>query len=331
MTGVLRRRKTCVTTRAPPHPSTWQHSVASHVPFDLPCGMRVAVIINPIAGSRARGGSAGQRVDAARRVMARHGVQATIYLTGAAGDARTMARRAVEDGCDLVVAWGGDGTVNEVAGALVHRPVALGIVPAGSGNGLAHGLGIPNRPAAALEAALAGADRSIDVGELGGRLFVNVGGVGFDADIARRFDRLGPTRGFLAYVRSTAPRLLSHQAAPCTLEIDGETISARVLLVTVANCREFGGHAVIAPRAKPDDGLLDLVVIPERAALDRLTLIPHVFAGTLDRVEGVLMRQVTRVVISSDRALPFHVDGEPHEGGRALEARIIPSALMVRG
>ncbi|MBE3071359.1 MAG: diacylglycerol kinase family lipid kinase, partial [Acidobacteria bacterium] len=212
----------------------------------------------------------------------------------------------------------------------VHGPVSLGIVPAGSGNGLAHGLGIPARPAAALEAALAGSDRSIDVGTLGGRLFVNVGGAGFDAAMARRFNRLGPARGFLAYVRSTAPRFLSHQAAPCRLDIDGDLVDVRVLLVTVANCREFGNHAVIAPRARPDDGLLDLVVIPERAALDRLTLIPHVFAGTLDRVQGVLMRRVTRVVISSDRVLPFHVDGEPHEGARVLEARVVPGALKVR-
>ena len=204
------------------------------------------------------------------------------------------------------------------------------MVPAGSGNGLAHGLGLPVRPADALETALDGAARTIDVGELAGRRFFNVAGVGFDAAVAARFNRTGRARGLLAYVQSVAPRFLSYEAVPCLLEADDERLALSVLMVTIANCREFGSHAVIAPRARPDDGLLDLVVIPDRSPVDRLGLVPHVFAGTLDRVDGVLMRRVARVRIACDRPLPFHVDGEPHEGAPVLEARVFPGALTVR-
>jgi YegS/Rv2252/BmrU family lipid kinase len=292
--------------------------------------MRAAVIINPIAGLRLPGDTPERRMALARRMLARHGVVGAVWVTERAGHARELASQAVGDGCDLVVAWGGDGTVNEVAGTLIHSPAALGVVPAGSGNGLAHGLGLPVRPAVALEKALTGSARTIDVGEFGGRCFFNVAGIGFDAAIAARFNRQNHIRGLLAYVQSIAPRFLFYEATPCLIEADGEKSAYSVLLVTVANCREFGGHAVIAPHARPDDGLLDLVVIPDRSPVDRLSLVPHVFAGTLDRVHDVLMRRVTSVRITFDRPLPFHVDGEPHEGVPVVEARILPGALTVR-
>jgi len=292
--------------------------------------MRAAVIINPIAGIQLPGDTPDKRIALAKRVLARHGVDGVVSVTERAGHAHQLAREAVEAGVQLVVAWGGDGTVNEIAGVLICRQAALGIVPAGSGNGLARGLGIPIRPAEALHRALAGSERSIDVGELGGQWFFNLAGMGFDAAIAERFNRQGQTRGLLAYVQFIAPRFLSHQAVPCVLEADGERLDLSVLMVTIANCREFGGHAVIAPHASPDDGRLDLVAIPDRSAVDRLGLIPHVFAGTLHRVRDVLMRRVTRVRIAFDRPMVFHVDGEPHDGAPILEARIHPAALTVR-
>lgn len=292
--------------------------------------MRASVIINPISGVRLPGDSIGRRVALARRLLTRHAVDGVVAVTEYAGHASELAAEAVRDGRDLVVAWGGDGTVNEVAGPLIHGHVALGVVPAGSGNGLAHGLGVPVRPAAALEQALTGSARPIDVGECAGRRFFNVAGVGFDAAVAERFNRESHVRGLLAYVHSIAPRFLSYEAVPCVIDADGERLALPALMVTIANCREFGAHAVIAPRARPDDGWLDLVIIPDRSPVDRLSLVPHVFAGTLDRVEGVLMRRVTTVRITADRPMNCHVDGEPHHGGAAIDVRILPGALTVR-
>ncbi|HVB37012.1 MAG TPA: diacylglycerol kinase family protein, partial [Vicinamibacterales bacterium] len=149
--------------------------------------MPVAVLINPIAGRRLTPADIRDRVELATRAIRSHGEEPVVHVTGAPGEGTSRARAAVEAGARLVVAWGGDGTVNEVASGLVHGPAALGIVPAGSGNGLARELGIPRWPERALARALEAPERLIDAGELGGRLFVNVAGVGFDAWIARRF------------------------------------------------------------------------------------------------------------------------------------------------
>ena len=292
--------------------------------------MRAAVIINPIAGFRLPGDGPERRVAVARQALDRHGVEGTVSVTERAGHARALAARAVADGCDLVIAWGGDGTVNEVAAALTGGQAALGVVPAGSGNGLARGLGLPARPSAALERALGGSERQIDVGEFAGRRFFNVAGVGFDAAVAARFNLPGRVRGPLAYVESVAARLRTYEAVPCLIEASGEKAVHSVLMVTIANCREFGSHAVIAPHARPDDGLLDVVVILDRPPVDRLRLVPHLFAGTLDRLDGVFMRRASVVRLSSDHPLPFHVDGEPHPGETQVEARVLPAALTVR-
>ena len=151
----------------------------------------IAVIINPIAGGALRSVAAA-RAEIAGAWLSAHGLAGQVFVTERRGHARELAAAARARGDDPVIAWGGDGTVNEVASALAFGPTALGIVPAGSGNGLARELGIDPRPDRALATAAAAArngGRVIDAGELGGRLFFNVAGVGFDAHVAGCFDR----------------------------------------------------------------------------------------------------------------------------------------------
>src|SRR5881296_1381917 len=143
--------------------------------------MPIAIIINPMSGARSRAGAIGGRVELARRVAAACGETADVFVTEQAGHARDLARTARAGGARLVVAWGGDGTVNEVASALAFGDVPLGIVPAGSGNGLARELHVSRRPEQAIAAALRAEARLIDVGEIEGQRFVNVAGIGFDA------------------------------------------------------------------------------------------------------------------------------------------------------
>jgi diacylglycerol kinase family enzyme len=192
--------------------------------------MRALIIINPIAGVRLPGDTPDRRVALARRLLARHGIDGAVRVTERAGHARELAAQAAAEECELVVAWGGDGTVNEIAGVLIRSPTALGIVPAGSGNGLAHGLGLPVRPIAALERALVGSERKIDVGEFGGRRFFNVAGIGFDAAVAARFNRQGHARGPLACVGPSPPFPVL-RGGPCVIGTDGESLSI-VLMVT---------------------------------------------------------------------------------------------------
>lgn len=222
--------------------------------------------------------------------------------------------------------------MNEVASELAFTGAALGIVPSGSGNGLSRELGIPFDPAAAFEIALAsGRDRVIDAGELEGRLFFNLAGIGLDARVARRFAAGGLVRrGFFRYLEIAAQELFTYEPDEHTIVVDGDEQRVRALLVAIANGRQYGNGAIIAPHACLDDGRLDVVVVEERSVAATLVQVPRVFAGSVDRVRGVTIRRGEAVEISSARPVVCHVDGEPFVGGASVRGRVRRAALRVR-
>jgi YegS/Rv2252/BmrU family lipid kinase len=288
--------------------------------------MSVAIIINPLSGG-ASPSKGRERAELAAAVLATSGEEGDVFVTERRNHANELAAAAVKRGARLVIAWGGDGTVNEVASALVSGSTALGIVPSGSGNGLARELNVSRRPERAIAESLRASARAIDAGELGGRLFFNLAGLGFDSHIAACFDR-DPSgrRGMRTYARLTAREMFTYQAG--TYCIDGITIN-RALLVTIANSGQFGNGARVAPSARVDDGLLDLLVFRESTRLGAIATIPRFFTGGFERVKGVTVRRIERVTISADRPISFHVDGEPVVGGTVVEGRVLPSALRV--
>ena len=293
---------------------------------------RVAVIVNPVAGSRGRRTAGHPRAALARAILAETGVAGDVHGTAGPGEAEALARAAHEAGSTLVVAWGGDGTVNEVVRALAFGPTALGLVRAGSGNGLARALGIPTDPAAALRTALTGAERPIDLGELGGRLFVSVAGLGLDAAVAAGFNARGAgRRGVWPYIRLALEALTTTPARSYTLEVDGVRRDTRALLVACANGPQYGSGARIAPQARLDDGWLDLVVVEDRPALARLAAGGRLLTGTLASAPGVWTAAFTRLEVTAAPPLAFHVDGEVVQSGPHLVARVHPGALRVRG
>jgi diacylglycerol kinase (ATP) len=286
----------------------------------------VTIIINPVSGG-ASIAVARQRAQLAMAQLLAHGEQGEVFLTERRGHGRDLAAAAVRRGDRLVIAWGGDGTVNEVASTLAATPVAMGIVPAGSGNGLARELRVPASPPAAIAAALAATPRRVDAGQLDGRWFFSIAGIGFDAHVAHAFDRdSGGRRGFATYVRVTARELRGYR--PGTFRIDGAA-GVAAFLVTFANSAQFGNGARIAPSARIDDGRLDMVVFEERSRFATLCGLPRLFTGGVERVQGVSIRQITDAVVESDAPMIFHVDGEPHVGGTRLEAKVFPSVLQV--
>ena len=291
--------------------------------------MSVTIIINPISGG-ASPEEARARAQLASAVVDRHGDPAEVFVTEGRGHARELARAAVRRGTRLVISWGGDGTLNEVASALAFQEdVPLGLVPAGSGNGFARELGVDMRPERAIADAIRARSRAIDLGEVDDRLFVNVAGFGFDAHVAAEFDKRGGRRGFGGYVAITARALVTYVPRDYTITTaDGRSVS-RAILVTVANSAQFGNGARIAPRALLDDGLLDLVVVEERARWRTICHVPRLFNGTVGRIPGCSIRHVTRATIESDQPLFFHVDGEPGEGGKRVRVRVHPAALRV--
>jgi diacylglycerol kinase (ATP) len=288
-----------------------------------------AIIINPISGG-ARPDAARARAELASAILTATGADGEIFVTERKGHAREIAAAAVARGARLVVAWGGDGTVNEVASVLAFGPIPLAIVPSGSGNGLARELGVDRRPERAIVDALAAVSKAIDIGEIGNRKFVSVAGAGFDAHVAACFDRdLRGRRGFTGYARVTARELFSY--VPRGFRISGDVTAAprRAILVTLANSAQFGNGAKVAPAARVDDGRLDLVVFEETSRLATVCALPRLFTGGAGRLSSVSIQPVGRIVIESDEPMTFHVDGEPVEGWTRLEARVHPGALQV--
>lgn len=291
---------------------------------------RVAVIINPISGLGARPDTARRRAELAAACAEAHRIDADIFVTERRHHARELAQAAVVNGARTVIAWGGDGTVNEVASALVERDAALGVVPSGSGNGLARELALPLEPRAAFETALGTARRRIDAGELGGHLFFNIAGVGLDADVAHRFAAGGLIRrGLAMYLVRSTQAVLAYRAQEMTLAVDGAARTVRPLLVAFANARQYGNGALIAPRARVDDGKLDVVVIDDRSVLGVLRRVPALFRGELASVPGVAMETAAAAEVRVPGPIRYHVDGEPCETSGTLHAAVHPAALLV--
>jgi len=290
--------------------------------------MSVTIIINPVSGG-ASPEQARARAQLASDVVDGHGDRAEVFVTERRGHARELAKAAVRRGARLVISWGGDGTLNEVASALAFEDVPLGLVPAGSGNGFARELGVDLRPERAIADAIGAGPRAIDLGEVDDRLFVNVAGVGFDAYVAAEFDKRSGRRGFAGYMAITARALAAYVPRNYTITTAEGRKSSRAILVTVANSAQFGSGARIAPRALLDDGLLDLVVVEERARWRTVCHVPRLFDGTVERMPGCSICQIREATIESDQPMAFHVDGEPAQGGTRLQVRVHPAALRV--
>ena len=294
-------------------------------------GERVAVIVNPISGTGGRPELARRRIAEAEAALAARRADGRVLVTEQSGHGAVLAREALEAGASLVIAWGGDGTINEVASELVFRDVPFGVIPSGSGNGLARELKIPCDVGQAFATAFAASERIIDAGEIEGRLFFNIAGVGLDARVAHQFAVTGlQRRGFARYIEIATQQLLSFRAGQYRITADGVATDTRALIIAVANGRQYGNGAVIAPDARIDDGRLDVIVVGERSALRALTQMPMLFSGRIGRVPGITMMPAHDVLITAADPMIYHADGEPCAGGTSIHIRIRPRALRVR-
>ena len=289
--------------------------------------MRAAIIINPISGRHGRRtNAAAERRAAAERIAKPSGIETTILITERSGHARELAAAMVARGVDRVIAWGGDGTVNDVAGPVIGTSTALGIVPSGSGDGFARGLGIPRKPDEALRLALSGAPKPMDVGYLGERHFLNVAGIGFDAAVGEIFNQRRK-RGALGYF--TAFSLVWRYEPPRnTLSIDDELLEGERFLIVFANGREYGNGVVIAPEASFADGKLDALIVAAASPIKQFWRARRLVIGRRRPAAGLLRRQFTSARVSGER-LQCHVDGETFTFSGTLDVLLAPLALKV--
>ena len=212
----------------------------------------------------------------------------------------------------------------------VRAAPALGIIPGGSGNGLARDLGIPFDPAQAIEHALSAKTRVVDAGELGDHVFFNVAGIGLDAHVAALVSTRVHHRGLLPYLSATGGDLLRYKAVEYTIEIDRQTTQASAMVLAFANSTQWGFGARIAPAADLEDGLLDLVVVRDRGFIGNMLRVPSLFTRRIGHQPGVDTHHVREVTIRSREAMLFHVDGEAVQGSNTLVARVHPGALRLR-
>lgn len=299
---------------------------------------RAVVIINPIAGP-GRTRTMGACVDLATSILSAHHYEVDVRVTGAAGDSYRFSREAAQSRADLVVAWGGDGTINGGASGVAGTGIPFAIVPGGSGNGLARDLQVPFEPAAALTLAATGATRAIDAGDLHGELFFNVAGIGFDARIADRLAQPGARRGLIGYIIATVGELRSYQPGTYSIhnafDVDGKAhmddiIDRPALFVALANSRQYGSGAQIAPKALLDDGMIEIVVVEPQSGFSIMRQVPAFFRGTLQDGPGLLMRSAASMEISSTDGIAFHVDGEPRKGPNRIALRTRRGHLLVK-
>jgi YegS/Rv2252/BmrU family lipid kinase len=242
-----------------------------------------------------------------------------IAHTHGPGDATRIAQQAADEGYTMVVAVGGDGTVNETASGLVGTETALGIIPRGSGNGLARSLNIPLQAAKALEVIGAGKTYRIDAGRAAHRYFFVVG------------DKFNSAswRGPLPYFYLAAREFANYHPEPLRLHLENEVMEMTPFLVTIANTQQYGNGAIIAPHARPDDGILDVCVVSPMTFAEFALYAPKLFNGKADTVPLITYYRSKFLAIEKAGPVLFHVDGESQTAESPIEISVLPQAPKV--
>ena len=251
-----------------------------------------------------------------------------IVKTAYAGHAEEIARNAARLFTDIIVAVGGDGTVNEIARGIIHTDSALGIIPCGSGNGLARHLQISSDPLVAIDILNKGHKICIDYGKINNTPFFCTCGVGFDAFVSLKFADSGK-RGPMTYIQNTLKESLTYK--PETYEIVNEEMSLKhkAFLIACANASQYGNNAYIAPHASLTDGLLDITILEPFTVLDVPSLAFRLFNKTIDQDSRIKTYQTKRVTIHRAQPAVIHVDGDPIMEEAELNVEIVPKGLNV--
>lgn len=286
--------------------------------------MKATFIVNPISGRSSKesivGAIAGS-VDMDR-------YEVTIRFTAAPGHATTLASEAVQSGQQLVVAVGGDGTVNEVARALVGTDAVLGIIPCGSGNGLARHLHIPMNPRKAIEILNQGQIRKIDTLTVNGTPCFCTAGVGYDAFVSEEYAK-EPTRGLVTYVRKAVENWFDYTPEQYLIETEEGMFSRTALAITCANANQWGNGFHVAPKASLTDGLIDVTIIHPIKPLNALPMPVQILGYSFDKNPGVETFKTSGLTIRRATPAPLHIDGEPQSGTKDITIALRPASLGV--
>lgn len=264
------------------------------------------LIINPISGTSNK-----KNLDVlVTERLAQNGIKVDTVWTKAAGDATNLAREAAANGYDIVIAAGGDGTINETATALCDTGVTLGIIPCGSGNGLARHLNIPVDVRTAIDIIADGRAEICDHGSVNGRPFFCTFGTGFDAAVSHKFAK-SKHRGKYTYLRNTFKEYITYKPEEYVIRANGNIITEHAFVVAVCNASQYGNNAYIAPNASINDGLLDVTIIHYGNILSTALVGLDLMLGSIEKNMLIHTFRAHDITIERKNPGPAHIDGEP--------------------
>ncbi|MDX1910086.1 MAG: diacylglycerol kinase family lipid kinase [Saprospiraceae bacterium] len=285
---------------------------------------RIVFIVNPKAGTNLQ-----KHIrDSVDKHLNHKKFEYGIWLTEHPGHAAELTRKAIEEGYEIVVAVGGDGSVNEVASAMLGTSAILGIIPAGSGNGLAMHLGYGREIDEAVKKINTAEERTIDCGIMNGRFFINLAGIGFDGLVSNMM-KGSHWRGFLPYLLKSIEAGLSYTSRACRIELDGQTLERNCFAISIANGPMYGYNFQIAPDARLDDGFFEVVILKDAPRWQYFAAVPALLNNKIYDAEFVEHFTVRRLRIAVEGNNFVHLDGEGLEIEGDLEFEIIPQALTI--
>lgn len=285
---------------------------------------KILFIVNPISGS-------GKNNPVEKYIEERFGnpeFSYKIVYTEKAGHATELSKTAVAEGTDIIVAVGGDGTVNETARAIIGTECALGIIPTGSGNGLARHLKLPFNVKKGLDSIGTGKFIKIDTATLDDKVFLSMAGVGYDAHVAKKFAKAG-TRGFLTYFKIVSADYKGYKPRKYKLILDGKTIKRTAFMVSFANSNQFGNNTSIDPNARIDDGYIDVCIVRKVPMIRLPFILPLLFMGKFDKTLYIEIIRAKTITIKRKKGKAIHLDGDPYDSGKQFEIKIHPLSLKI--
>lgn len=280
-------------------------------------------IINPISGT----GKQRHVETYIKQHLSQELFEYEIEYTIGPGHATTLARKAAKSGLDLVVGVGGDGSINEIAKGLIGTKTTLGIVPMGSGNGLAGHLNIPLQTISAIACINHYQTRLIDTVQINNQNFLNIAGIGFDAKVSLEFSNYG-RRGLLSYLKIVLMHLPQYKPKEYLMMIDGRMFKEKAFLICFANSGQYGNNVYIAPSAKIDDGFLDLLIVRDFPPHATPRLVFDLISRTIESSKYIHVIKCKHVKIMDDQ-VQMHIDGEPLEMRGTIDVNVIPRSLNV--
>lgn len=289
------------------------------------CLQKSAIIVNPTAGRKRRR----RKMTHFFKWLQSEYPQLKIVKTQYAGHASEITKDLLSNGYNTIIAAGGDGTLNEIAREMIHHPANLGIMPAGSGNGLARHLGIPNNPFKAWDIIQKNHVVAIDSAMLNDIPFFSIAGTGFDAMVASEFAQMNG-RGFINYLRATIKLYFKYKPRKYKVILNNEVYACKALFISFANSNQFGYNTSIAPSADLSDGMLDVCIMQKVPVGNTPLVAPKLFTKRLDRSRYLHIIQSSSVRILRKKPGFIHIDGDPqmlHE--KEIRLNVLPSSINI--